>query len=80
MIYFMRLEKQTQMFAMDIPPDLKKKMMTRVSKIADLFDREYGRYRQLKKIDDKKAMALADRLILNFGEDIWQIVVRKAAK
>ncbi len=76
---FCEIRKQTQTFDMDIPPDLKKKMILRVLRIADLFDRQYGLYHQLKKINDKKAMALADRLILHFGEDIWQILVRKAA-
>jgi hypothetical protein len=77
---FYEIRKQTQTFDIDISPDLKKKMMIRVLKIVDLFDREYGLYHQLKKIDAQKAIDLADRLILNFGEDIWQILVRKAAK
>jgi 2-polyprenyl-3-methyl-5-hydroxy-6-metoxy-1,4-benzoquinol methylase len=77
---FCEIRKQTETFDIDIPLDLERKIMIRVLRIADLFDREYGLYHKLKKIDYKKAVALADRLILNFGEDIWQILVRKGAE
>ena len=75
---FCEIRRKNQAFDLDIPPDLKRKMMKRVLRIADLFDHQYGFYHQLKKMDHPKAAALADRLILNFGEDVWQILVRKA--
>ncbi|OGP75672.1 MAG: hypothetical protein A2V86_15335 [Deltaproteobacteria bacterium RBG_16_49_23] len=74
---FEECKRRAAVFEGDIPLPIKEKIRERVFRIADLFERNYGVYLKCRERDAEKAEALAEKLILTFGEGFWRIIARK---
>jgi len=58
-------------------PEIRRTIRERVSCVDRLFNNGYTRYLKLRQTDAAAANELAERLIILFGENFWQIVARR---
>ena len=70
-------KKKTETLDENVPRWIGEKITARVRCVSGIYQREYERFSSLQKTYGKGADALAERLLLTYGEDFWKVIARR---